>query len=602
MFRRRASTKVTDRGPKPGWILCLALLAILPFQSVAATPLSRVAATVKVPILAYHYISPNPPPTPPAIPEYPSYFLTPDRFSAELDAIQALGYTTIGLEDLLNYRNDPGQYPLPEKPVIITFDDGEQGVYRYAYPALNSRGMKATFFVITDYIRDSDADRCTTDNWDHLASCQLIWPEVLEMYQNGMEIGSHTKSHPANLIDLNASDPGAAADEIRGSKTVIESHLGSGAVRFFAYPHGIGAGDPGVEALVGPESYQAAVAFDPNDDPVDPLSGTLDIYALQRVAVYREHTLELNVSDPWNFFVRRLDPTFPLPDLADTTIGIEDSEGQARTRFYPGEAITLSVQAANWDQATDVAARLQLIRDEEPVYDSHLANPVADQTARPFPGVVGDQAGNHTFQFGWVIPPAPGGAGSYNVRLFFTDLSGLLTYAQSAFTGVFDVVSQLPISVTASPPQFGLVAGDLLRLTFTVSSQDPTGNAYLSVSFSEHLEVVDSTAPSGTWTRYVPGSTLKKKDGAWLAPNPYLMYEMHDPAFNAGTQTYTLTVKALPGISSQDWVKYRLSVKPGASEYFLRAPLDGGIDQQGYFAYRINGDGPLRLYLPIVSQ
>ena len=88
-------------------------------------------------------------------------------------------------------------------------------------PALESRGFKGTFFVITNLVQTPAQRYCSWDNWRDAAS-------------RGHEIGSHTKNHP-HLPTL-AHDQ--IVDEIAGSKTVIDAQVTSQKCATFAYPFG----------------------------------------------------------------------------------------------------------------------------------------------------------------------------------------------------------------------------------------------------------------------------------------------------------------------------------------------------------------------------
>ncbi len=93
-----------------------------------------VARTANIPILMYHYVS-----TPPGDADIyrRDLSVTPDLFAAQLDRLQADGYTTISLYDLM--ANLAQGAPLPEKPVILTFDDGYRDLYENALPRLRER-------------------------------------------------------------------------------------------------------------------------------------------------------------------------------------------------------------------------------------------------------------------------------------------------------------------------------------------------------------------------------------------------------------------------------------------------------------------------------
>jgi peptidoglycan/xylan/chitin deacetylase (PgdA/CDA1 family)/lysophospholipase L1-like esterase len=99
--------------------------------------------------------------------------------------------------------------------VSLTFDDGTQSQLSLGIPALNARGMKGTFFVITDWVGGA---------WDPWKNAAIA----------GHEIGSHTKSHPY-LTTLSTSQ---LIDELGGSLPLIDAQITSQNVFSLAYPYG----------------------------------------------------------------------------------------------------------------------------------------------------------------------------------------------------------------------------------------------------------------------------------------------------------------------------------------------------------------------------
>lgn len=225
-------------GIKPtGWLTSTALVAVL--KPAATAPVSSTVAptvtvtlpptptlvlqptpdgatrTAKVPILMYHYLS-----TPPqdADPYRLDLSVKPELFAAQLDRMQAEHYTTISLYDLL--ANLTQGKPLPAKPVIITFDDGYRDSYENAFPLLQARGMKATFFVITDFIDQKLPD-------------YLTWPMAREMLAAGMSIESHSRNHAS----LRKRDHDFLVWQALGSLETIKFELGV-QPRFICYPGG----------------------------------------------------------------------------------------------------------------------------------------------------------------------------------------------------------------------------------------------------------------------------------------------------------------------------------------------------------------------------
>lgn len=182
-----------------------------------ATPLPTPDSTdrqVRLPILMYHYLS-----TPP--PGADVYRLdlsvTPEHFEQQLAYLREAGYQSISLEQLLRYLA-LGE-PLPEKPIVLTFDDGYRDNYENALPLLQKYGFTASFFLVTKPIDDGDPN-------------YLSWDMVIEMSRAGMEFGAHTYRH----ADLTNDNIDYLVYEIVGSKEAIEARAGP--VYFIAYPSG----------------------------------------------------------------------------------------------------------------------------------------------------------------------------------------------------------------------------------------------------------------------------------------------------------------------------------------------------------------------------
>ena len=167
------------------------------------------------------------------------YTVTPTEFAAQMDALQADGYTTISVLDFL--RAKKGKQELPEKPVVVTFDDGYSDNYTEALPILEERGMKATVFMVTN---------------DVGLPGYLTWEQLHEMEKRGVELGSHTANH-LPLTDMTVAE---ARDEVQKSKLQME-WKGLKTVFVLSYPNG--KYDKFLPEILKQEEYLAAVTGDP---------------------------------------------------------------------------------------------------------------------------------------------------------------------------------------------------------------------------------------------------------------------------------------------------------------------------------------------------
>jgi peptidoglycan/xylan/chitin deacetylase (PgdA/CDA1 family) len=210
-----------------------------------------------IPILMYHSISSY------AGPRFRPWTVPSERFEDHLSYLADCRYTPITVTQLVHARSR-GQDALPDRPVVITFDDGYADFYESALPALYRRGFAATLYIATAYVggtcgwlqREGEASRA-----------MLTWSQVSEIAAAGIECGGHSHTHPR----LDAIPATAARDEIVKCKTLLEEHLGQ-TVSSFAYPHGWHTN--AVKRMVRTAGYTSACAVknmpsSAMDDPFD---------------------------------------------------------------------------------------------------------------------------------------------------------------------------------------------------------------------------------------------------------------------------------------------------------------------------------------------
>ncbi len=148
--------------------------------------------------------------------------ISPEMFESHLSAFKEKGYNAISVSDYVTYFTTGKR--LPEKPFIITFDDGYRSNYTYAFPLLKKYDMKAAIFVVTGMMGVTET-----------AFPHFDWDLAGEMQKSGyIEIYSHTNSHN----DLSTLTDAQAQFELRRSKLEIERNLGINC-NVFAAPYGM---------------------------------------------------------------------------------------------------------------------------------------------------------------------------------------------------------------------------------------------------------------------------------------------------------------------------------------------------------------------------
>ncbi|MEU9470879.1 polysaccharide deacetylase family protein [Streptomyces avermitilis] len=171
-----------------------------------------------VPILMYHSIATAPNDATRAL------SVAPESFAEQMALLGDLKITPVSTAQLAESWRSGG--PLPERPVLITFDDGYEGVHRHALPVLAEHGFASTLFVSTGWIRGA------YDTGGGLDS-MLDWDQVRELADAQVEMGGHSHTHP----QLDELDDDALRCELLRCKEIIADELGTRPVSF-AYPYG----------------------------------------------------------------------------------------------------------------------------------------------------------------------------------------------------------------------------------------------------------------------------------------------------------------------------------------------------------------------------
>ena len=226
-------------------------------QEAAAMPVAQVTVQDDprtVMVLNYHKV----------VDEHMSLSVPLADFEQHMKWLKEYGYTSITPEELYEFIVNGSE--LPEKPVLITFDDGYKDNYTNAYPIMKKYGFKGTIFVVTGFLG-------VYDNY-------MTWEQAKELADNGFSIESHTYSHKSMT---EASDE-EISKELTKSRDTIKNKLGIDA-DFMAYP--TGTYNLHIAELVQKAGYKGAFTI-----KYDNVSRESNVYALERVPIF--HTENTN--------------------------------------------------------------------------------------------------------------------------------------------------------------------------------------------------------------------------------------------------------------------------------------------------------------------
>ncbi len=302
-------------------------------------PLGSLRALMQseLPILAYHRVLDMGPEADfPFDPELVS--ATPADFREQMNYVAA-HFDVVTFRDVLRYID--GESTLPSRPIVVTFDDGYLDNYTHAFPVLRELNVPATIFVSTGYVGAEDTfwydhlayaiyrapagtfvlgttrfelsdvasrRRATADairflrgvpdavrrahlvrlgerldyairDEDRDLSRPMGWPQIIELHEAGIEIASHTVSHPA----LSQCDDEVLAFELWESRRELEGRLGV-PVEVIAYPFGgPGEYDHRVMRAAARSGYRLAASYINGRNPF----ASLAAHELRRLHVER---------------------------------------------------------------------------------------------------------------------------------------------------------------------------------------------------------------------------------------------------------------------------------------------------------------------------
>ena len=195
----------------------------------------------------------------------------PAAFERQMKLMRARGYAAASAAEVATGRG---------RLFHVTFDDALRSVAN-ALPSLERHRIPATVFACTMYARGGDvfdvpelaAEAATHPH--ELAT--LDWDALADLSKHGIDIGSHTKTHP-HLCALSDAE---LRSELLESREEMEDALGR-SCRFLAYPYG--EHDERVRSAARASGYESAFALPGRSKP-------WDLFAIPRVGMWRETSL-----------------------------------------------------------------------------------------------------------------------------------------------------------------------------------------------------------------------------------------------------------------------------------------------------------------------
>ena len=140
---------------------------------------SNKSESIKLPVIMYHLVLKNPG-------SKNRFIVSEKTFENDLKYIKSNGFTTILVKDLIDYTENKKE--LPEKPILLTFDDGAYNNYLYAFPLAQKYNARFVFSPI-----GKEADRYEKAKDENPSYSHTNWEKIIEMSKSELvEIQNHT--------------------------------------------------------------------------------------------------------------------------------------------------------------------------------------------------------------------------------------------------------------------------------------------------------------------------------------------------------------------------------------------------------------------------
>ncbi len=258
------------KDPDKGWLIAEfnRMTTLIPGQEliIPLSPFNKGGLKAEgyqtVPILVYHNFSKK---------RSDKTAVSQDDFEAQMKYLKKNGYHVVSIDQLLDFIDYKEQ--LPEKSIVITFDDAWRSIFDVALPILIKYDFTATFFIYTDFIGGGKA---------------MTWKQIETLSKIGFDIQCQTKTH-RNLAVPKKNESfkeyfESIEMEISYPKKLLKKKLNIDC-NFLAYPYG--ETNNLVIALLKKHGYRAAFTFDRKPNPF-----FIDKYRIYRSVIYGSYDMD----------------------------------------------------------------------------------------------------------------------------------------------------------------------------------------------------------------------------------------------------------------------------------------------------------------------
>ena len=218
-------------------LICLLLTLLITLIGITAFAKQDTRESIRLPILMYHSVSEN----------QDDFSITPEVFESNMRTITSYGYTPVKFQDVIDYVYDGTK--LPERPILITFDDGYSNNFTHAFPILKKLGYPATIFTIGSSVGKStykDTGISMNPHFSYTDAREMNLSKLISIQSHTYDMhqwaqGETTDTVRENILSFEDEKTVDYAkvvrDDLLAFKKVTEGQIGH-TVNVLSYPNG----------------------------------------------------------------------------------------------------------------------------------------------------------------------------------------------------------------------------------------------------------------------------------------------------------------------------------------------------------------------------